>query len=279
MTFDARWRAIQRETQLAASMIARGVTALGSANHSVPGLYSQALFSLSIGFERAGKLVYIADHAIQYRGAFPTNDDLRAIGHDIAVLLPKCETIGGRVDPTRAFADKPNTPIHNGIIRTLSAFAKSSRYYNLNLLAGDSRSQVDPIAQWWHEVGEPILAKHYTQRQRDRNESEANALQAALGTTVAVFHGDEAGTPINTLGEIVLRQGETKVVQKYGQLYVLQLARWFGSLIDSLSKSGAYDHRIHPLLGLDDAFDCFINQDAYLKSRRTWSIYTGFPGT
>lgn len=70
---DHTWHAMQREAQLAAAQVAHGVTALGWANHAQTGLYTQAFFGLSIGFERMGKLIFVTDHAINNSGVFPTD--------------------------------------------------------------------------------------------------------------------------------------------------------------------------------------------------------------
>ncbi len=279
MSLDARWRAVQREAQLSASLIARGVTMLGKAEHAMPGIYSQAFFALSIGFERAGKLAFVADYAMQNGGTFPSNKSLMKLGHDLVSLIPICEAAGARVDPGRSFAAKPSDPIHNAIIEVLSDFAETTRYYNLNYLDGSVGHSVDPIAEWWRKVGQPIVARHYKPSQRAKDDATGQTLEMILGDAATVFHGDEAGQPIGTMSGLVRRAGETRVVQRWGQFYVLQIARWLGSLIDALGTKGAYGQRIHPLLGLTDAFDAFVNDDAYLPSRRTWSIYPGQRGT
>ena len=75
--FSVRWHALGREAELAAEQLAAGVTALGRANHAQRGYYSQAFFGMSIGFERAAKLIIIADHAIREHGSFPTSAMIR----------------------------------------------------------------------------------------------------------------------------------------------------------------------------------------------------------
>jgi len=71
----------------------QGVTMLGRASYAHPGLYMQAFLGLSLGLERMGKLIFLADHAIRNGGTFPTDQDLRKIGHDLTSLLTKCEAI------------------------------------------------------------------------------------------------------------------------------------------------------------------------------------------
>lgn len=107
MMLSTEWRALQREAQLAAEQIAIGVTTLGKANHAQPGLYSQAFFGLSIGLERLGKLIIIANHAIDNSGRFPSDNDLRQIGHDLRKILSKCELIAETLNPARLYAARP----------------------------------------------------------------------------------------------------------------------------------------------------------------------------
>jgi len=130
-TLGVQWRAVQRESQLAAEQAAHGVTVLGRANHAQTGLYTQAFFALSIGLERMGKLIFLADYAIRNGGDFPTDRELREIGHDVDVLLSKCEEIGSRIGQDREYSARPNDPIHRGIGAVLSSFATKLRYYAL----------------------------------------------------------------------------------------------------------------------------------------------------
>lgn len=165
MTLSLEWRALGREAELSAEQIATGVTVLGRANHAQTGLYSQAFFGLSIGLERLGKLIIIADHATQHSGSFQTDDDLKQIGHDLRRLLPGCEAIGRTIKPDRSYASRPTDPIHQAIETTLSQFATKSRYYNLTYIAGSAGEQTDPISTWWENVAKRICDRHYSESQ------------------------------------------------------------------------------------------------------------------
>ena len=81
MIFSPQWHALGREAELAAEQLATGVTLLARANHAQKGLYLQAFFALSIGFERLAKLVLVVDHAIAHGGAWMDDAALRKIGH------------------------------------------------------------------------------------------------------------------------------------------------------------------------------------------------------
>lgn len=273
MTLSAEWRALQREAQLAAEQIAAGVTVIGRANHAQTGLYSQAFFGLSVGLERLGKLIIITDHAINNSGGFPTNSDLRRIGHDLLKILPRCEAIGNIADPKRAYAPRPVDPIHQGIEQTLSEFASKTRYYNLNHITGVAGQQTDPIAMWWQMVGMPICERHYSDRERKKDTANALVVDQMLGDNSIVIHHGEDGTEINNVGDLVARAGATTIVQKYGRLYTLQIVRWLASILSELSRVGAYQKQIEALLGLNEPFVIFGNDDKYLRNRKTWSIY------
>jgi hypothetical protein len=267
---------LAREAQLATQQIASGVAALGSANYAQPGYYTQAFFGLSIGLERLAKLIVVADHAISHSGQFPSNDALRKIGHDIAGLLDVCETLSTKHRAGKQHADRPNEPIHQGIIETLTEFGKLSRYYNLDLIVQGKAARAllpEPIGAWWRRVGQPILSKHYSTRQQQRDQVGAAAMATLMRDSLFVLHHTEEGVMIGDIEELMRHTGATNVVQKYGRLYTLQIVRWLAFLISDLSHTGADDKRIEPLFGLNEPFIMFMSEDRFLLTRKTWSIY------
>ncbi len=272
--FSAEWHALGREAALAAEQLASGATLLGKANHAQKGLYLQAFYGLSIGLERVAKLVAVADYVIENHGQFPNNNDLKKIGHDIIVLLKYCDHLSIKWRNGKNYSERPNLAIHKGIVETLTEFAICSRYYNLDFITGsEAKKFPEPIGAWWQRVGEPILLKHYNQRQRKKDEAKGKFINSLLSDITFVLHHDEQGKQINNLEAMMMQTGATRIVQKYGRLYTLQIIRWLAFLIADLSHIGAYQHRIEPLLGLDEYFGIFMNNDAYLKDRKTWSIY------
>lgn len=120
-------------------------------------------------------------HAIENSGNFPSDSDLRQIGHDLRTLLPRCELIGKTVDPGRPYASRPIDSIHQGIEETLSEFAAKSRYYNINYINGGAGKQTDPIAMWWDKVASPICERHYSDRQRKKDAARASVMTELLG--------------------------------------------------------------------------------------------------
>lgn len=266
---------LNREAGIAAELIAHGVTLLGRANYAQTGLYGQAFFSLSIGFERTAKLIYIADFVIQNGGRFPSNKELKnKIGHDLDHLFDHAETISIRCRQGKKHWERPRTEIHNAIVSVLTEFARRSRYYNLDAVTSSSPAQPsDPMFAWNEQVIKPIIEKHLSANQRAKIEKNANLIHAMLSEHALVRFTDESGNIMNTVYSASRRSGETDIARKWIPLYILQLARWLTLMLDHLSHEGAYGHQIDALLGLDEHFAIFANEDAYFKSRRTWSIY------
>jgi hypothetical protein len=274
MSFSSEWHSIGREAELAAEQIASGVTALGRANHAQKGYYTQALFGLSIGLERLAKLIVIVDHALANSGQFPANSDLKRKGHNVAALLDQCEIISLKRRAGKNHSVRPNNIIHQGIVTTLTEFGELSRYYNLDIIVGGRAKQLpEPINAWWQRVGKPILSKHYTLRQQERDKSQSAAMAALMRGFTHVLHHSEEGELIDDIETLMARAGATRIVQTYGRLYTLQIVRWLTFLIDDLSHEGAYKKHIDWFMGLNEPFVMFMNEDNYLRGRKTWSIY------
>jgi hypothetical protein len=266
--FTPQWFAVGREADIATEQIASGITALGRAQLSRKGLYTQAFFGLSIGIERLAKLIYISDHALENNGNFPDNDALRKLGHKLDVLLDKCQEISVKRMAGKEFSERPSTDIHAGIVLTLSEFAKQTRYYNLNFLSGSTPNPSEPIEFWWNRVGVPILHLHSRFKIPQSREVLLNKMSSH---STVIFH-DENGSPIRDVLALHRHMKETEVVQKYGRLYCLQIVRWLVCLMRELSSVGGESH-IEWLEYLYETFTIFMQEDRALKNRKTWLLY------
>lgn len=273
MNLSTEWNAVQREATLAAELVATGITALGRANHAQTGYYYQAFFGLSIGLERMGKLIFVADYAIRNDGQFPDNQGLKQIGHDINKLIPMCAKVGATLDCNRRYAHEPVDEVHLAIEDVLSRFAEGARYFNLNLISEDQRGGLDPISDWWARVVEPILRRHYTSGLRARDVAKCADITGLMAPNTFVFHHDESGNGISDLETMMIRDREAGYAQRWGRMYTLQIVRWLASIISELALTGGYICRIQSLLGVHEPFWIFMNDDGYLRGRRTWSIY------
>ncbi len=269
---NARWRALAREATSAAEHIAFGVTVLGRANYAQDAYYAQAFFSLSIGFERTGKISFLVDHALENAGTFPSSDTLKNYGHNLRRLLSQMEEIARR----RGMDERlPSSAIHSGIIETLSEFATNvTRYYNLEVVAGarNTPKREDPIATWFHRVTTPILNVHYHERYREKNEHEARLIDELIREFTRVRHHAETGERIDSPFDGARRTAATQFAKRWERMYVLQIARFVSSVLSGLGYA-ATAQQLPDVPYFPEIFAIFQNEDAYFRNRKTWSIY------
>jgi len=247
---------------------------LGRANYAQTGLYGKAFFDLSIGFERTAKLIYIADYAIEHQGQMPTNDDLKnVIGHDLKRLFLHAESISTRRRQSKRYSQRPDHAIHRGIIDCLSEFARRARYYNLDLITSSKKMEpeADPMTAWDMLVTERVIEVHCSTKKRAEIEGEARLNDELYGHATFVRMTSESGEMMNTLYQAALRTGLTDVARKWTPLYVLQIMRWLTYLISDLAHEGAYTYHIDAVLGMEEHFGKFMNDDRYFKTRKKWS--------
>ena len=259
--------ALLREAGIAGNSLSAGLAALRKANYAHVGLYSHAFFSLSIGFERFLKLLYVMELLIE-TGQFPTNDELRTVGHDIEKLFERAQAIKAKynidTDPVAIDGESVETQI----ILFLSRFAKSTRYYNLNLVTGNARNSVDPIADWFANIGKPVLRKHFSPGKQAKVKRSAEEIERIIGQFALVDHTAEDGVSLDNVYTASYQTGMTEIVRKYGTLYSARLCKFLYYILLDLR------HRCHSkqiqVPYLDELFFPFMNSDAYLLSLRTF---------
>lgn len=267
--YSPQWIALTREAGIASQSISAGLTALRKANYAANGLYSHAFFSLSIGFERLLKLVYLIDFAI-LNGRFPTDQELRSrFGHDITKLYSYAVGVHERLPKQDERFPLLRGGIEDSIINFLSKFALTARYYNLNFLTGTATKQTDPIAEWYEDIGALVLAAHYSARHRERVERNASIIDQMLGSFSTVHHTAEDGSPLTDVRSASLHTGENAIVQKYGTFYCAKIARFFYMILFDINNE-AHKARL-PLPYLCELFFPFMNDDKYLLSRTTFA--------
>lgn len=267
------WIALAREAGIAGSTLASGATLLRKANAAYHGMYNEAFFNLSIGLERLAKLIFIVEHAVQHNGKFPDDETLRRhYGHDLERLLAYTNCLSQEYLKGHEFGDIPDTDIHKAIVGVLSDFARSTRYYNLDLLTqSNAAGKTEPLVAWYQRVGEPILGKHYSPRQRARDAETALILEMVMGEFTLVRRTREDGMPIEGVHAAALSEAQTEVVAKYSQLYVLQIIRHLVSLLWQVERAAHAQALEIP--SLHEFFVVFYNRDEYFKGRRTYSVY------
>ena len=219
------------------------------------------------------KLTVLLDYRISNKGSFPSNDILKnTYGHDLDKLVLSVDRIVGERKIAVEYSQPLTSEIHREIISTLSEFAKTTRYYNLDYLTGGKAANLQSgRAAWVNRVGKLILAKHYSARKQIRDVLEAQELQSSMGDAVSGIRFDEMGKSIDTLEEGLIHGAEGRVIQKFGQFYCLQLIRYLAAVLEELRRISQLDgFQDIPFFG--EIFAWFLNEDAMLKSRKTWRI-------
>lgn len=266
---NANWQALSREASLAAEQMGMGVTVLAKANYAHHGHYPQAFFALSIGIERAAKLALLLDHAIQNGGRFPANKQLRDYGHNLKSLLSDVDEI------TVGEYRLPVTPIHNAILETLAEFAMNiTRYYNLDFVtnARNVQTREDPIAKWFRTVISPTYEQCVPARKKAQIAHNARLMERLTGSITMVMHHAEDGSELTSVGPASQQTGMLEAAMPHVRLHILQIVRFLSSVLSALGHH-AQAKGMQDVPCLSEYFAIFNNDDAMLKSRKTWSIY------
>lgn len=266
MPFSNQWKAFAREGALAGQLVSSGLTQLRKANYAEKGRYSEAFFNLSQGMERTLKLILLLDHAIRKGGQFPTEKELRDFGHDLEQLFAHAEGIAARLELSRF----PANSIERSVVRVLSTFAVTTRYYNLDFLVGGKRAQgqQDPIALWWSDVAQPILTKHYSEKRRAADVERAHTMANGLAGAALVLHTAEDGTVLADFANASAHTGKIAVVQKYGTFYAVSVCRLLYLILFELVHEAHSKQLDVPTLY--EYYFPFMNEDRYLLGLKTF---------
>ena len=259
--------ALQREASIGAEMIASGVTLLGKANSFRPGLYSQAFFNLTIGLERTAKLVVLLDYYFDNDHTFFDDNSLRnKYGHDLNKLLETSKRISKKLVTDERYKF-PDTELHKKLILFLSDFAKTTRYYNLDLLTNTGKNQRDPIKVWNADIGSLILKKYPLRKKSQAPE----ALIKAMGPRTRVMGTAEEHSLLKSLVGAAQKSYKSELINKFGRLLILQIVRAMTETISELTMK-AYKEQTSEIPILTDFFRIFHNEDSYFLKRKTWIV-------
>ncbi|MBF0628146.1 MAG: hypothetical protein HQL91_07980 [Magnetococcales bacterium] len=267
--FTPRNNALLREAGIASEMLGEGLTTLRKADMNRNGLYNKAFFSLSIGMERLGKLIYILDHLHSHSGQFPSNANLKHLGHDISALFPRMLEIRQRHPTDRHEEAFPDSDITRAIIAFLSKFGKSTRYYNLDYVTGNNTSHDDePLNAWFSTVGSLVLATHYTEKRKARDQAIAIGLGTSLDDIVMVIGTSEQERPFSNVGDAINHAAQVAVIQKWGTFHTATIIRFLSFLIDDVNMQIMRESQDIPFIY--EFFQLFKMDDAMFKSRKTF---------
>jgi hypothetical protein len=266
MITDPTFIAFNREAEVAKRLTCAGLTALRKATPARPGIYYDAFFGLSIGLERLGKLAWLIDECIRRNGAFPTDKDLRSVGHDIQMLVKKAQLFQR---PQSAYLTLPSDGVTDHIIKFLSEFAAGTRYYNIDFfVGGKSKGIGDPIKNWHGKVGTAILALPEIPAKRRRWQVQSQQV-AGLISPAIVFATAADGTSLSSVADLSISESEAREINKQAQWKILAIVRYLSLLIVDLADAAhAASHSFIP--DMREHLGFFCGDDTILHRYTTW---------
>lgn len=248
-----------KEAHIASSSIRYGLNALCRANIYAKGDYYQAFFQLSIGLERLMKLIIIEN----YRGtnnSFPNNKVLKDYGHDLIEMFE-------RINEIELFrhSDADMNDISFSILKCLSQFAKTTRYYNLDALTGKQQN-IDPLIQW-AIIQEEIL-RHNPKRKTSRDNG-IQELKSYINENSVAMIFNEKNNIIDNTADFIDRVEMDAYVQEYAVYYTYLL---ISELVNKLLKIES-NFELYPYLS--EFFRGFYGgRTKYeIRKRRNWTNY------
>ncbi|RUT87465.1 MULTISPECIES: hypothetical protein [unclassified Mesorhizobium] len=269
------WHSVRRESMLIRQLIGSGATALGRANYADQvGEYYTAFFGLSVGLERLGKLILVADYAIANAGQMPGERVVRRFGHHLTDLLQAAHTVAGK-QALKLDYPRPTDAISLKIVECLDAFADAGRgrYANFAALGDPNLGQHEPIGKWWGEVAELILKEHYYGKDiQKRVEGHASVVDSVMSPISLVLYINEIGEAMQDVLTSSIRTGQTELVQRFGRYYALTVVRWLSEIFSDLSRSACYSHNVEAFSGAWEYFQTYTVDDSFLKTRKNWPL-------
>lgn len=144
--FSNEFKLVDKECLLISNGFASGLTNLRKANIENKGLFYTSFFQLSMAIERICKLA-LGINNYSLTGEFLTLKEMKNLGHDIDKLL---RMVQSKI-PCEITQINDNV-VSKEVVKLLNNFARSTRYYNLDLLAGGVDLGNDPLDCWINEV-------------------------------------------------------------------------------------------------------------------------------
>ncbi|MCP3797960.1 hypothetical protein NLX83_01685 [Allokutzneria sp. A3M-2-11 16] len=265
------WITLTREAGIAAQLICTGLTALRKANFSQPELYNHAFFGLSIGLERLAKLVILIDDKISPPFQYPTNTEFKhKYGHDLQKLFGEVEARRVKYQSELKWS-LPDRDLALTALAVLSDFAKSTRYYNLDVLTGAPNidSKRDPVEAWYTTVATEVLKRKYSGRQKLKDAAEAEFLEKLIEGKAHVLFTAEDGTHIGSIHDSAIRAKQAKIIQRESTVISACLARHMSEVLFVLHYQQSTSNSSIP--PLHEFFSIFFNDE---RDFRAWKMFS-----
>ena len=265
------WRPFLREADLIRMCFATGLYSLVRANHKEQGLYIQAFFNLSVGLERLLKLVYVIDFALTHSGEYPPESTLRKdLGHDLRRLFESGIQIRERLDSDGHIFkfNLVDEELAQLIVGVFHEFAQSSgRYSNFNQLVGASKDH-DPIEAWMTDVA-GYLQGSCPENRKKKDMVDASMMTELVDKTWTSTETTEAGQLLGTATNAFLQSRLGEWVQGEATFHCATIIRFFVEVLGALNGRAHLTGTIELPYFLD-FFAIFLNDDQYLKGRKTF---------
>lgn len=249
-----------KEAGISSYSLCQGLTALRKANFGEKGYYYQGFFLLSIGLERLLKLILIYKYRIENNDKFPDNATLKEYGHDIE----KITNLVIKGYESKLLFRKDDEP-YKSMIKLLSDFAKSTRYYNLDKLTGKANLNNDPLKEWY-KIQEIIINKHPIRKRMTDKELELVSLMNEISY---VSYTDNNENKINDLFKYFDQVYYCDHTQGYSVYY---LCRIISSLVLIL-EDFEYEFLFFPFLR--EFFFCFKTEGismTVIRKKKNWVV-------
>ncbi|KQT72703.1 hypothetical protein ASG45_09935 [Microbacterium sp. Leaf436] len=260
-------RAISQEAYLSRALLGAGTTSIRLSSSGDPGRMYEAFLGLAQGVERIGKLILVADHYAR-TGTFMAPGEVERYRHDLKRLVRAVEDVATARGVSLDDAPSSNAG-SKAVVRFLTKFAETDRYYNLNRLAqGDSVTIDDPIARWVTIVRAEAPERRRSparERQEAMNRSMARYMDENIPLAILDFTS-LSGAALNSYEAMTVQTQLDEWVAVEGMLLAIRPIRFLSRTIASLDYARG-------LPVFTEFFDDWMMQDSYLRRRRRFPLH------
>lgn len=252
MLFTEKEQLLANEAHLTRSMLISGLNSLRRANIILKGEYYQAFFSLSIGFERMLKIIYIREYQSKYEGLFPSGNELKKLSHNLVELWDYIDM------------DKLEG-IHKDILQFLDSFAGYARYYNLDIIMDKDgkNKECGDVLKNWASIQRNIL--NASGKESNLSTNQCQFAKIMDGTCVTLMHNLE-GEELSSVSRLMEEEKNSDIIQGYSVQYIFEIIKIMYYRIDKIEK---VDYRM-PVL--TEFFDFFIDywKPYQIRNKKNW---------
>lgn len=269
MEFSPTFVLLQQEAYLAKGSLSIGLTALRNAVLPDKATFYTGFFNTSIAFERIMKLIVVIDHMLQHNGKPPNTTKLRSYGHNLQSLYSSCVDTGHRngllVTPPTA------SSLEEKILKFLSEFNTTSRYYNLDALLVVPSSYNEPLSVW-DSILDLVLVNDVPQKKMYRCMMQAQITHELIADYItAVQHGMNG--KLLSVPEVFSVPAKHELTAPYAMVHIFNLLNPLLQIAATVGRLAFYGPptRSTPLAPLlNEFFVHFSGSDAEIRRKKRW---------